>query len=328
MADQAQLDRLKQGVVVWNTWRNANRTTKIDLSDADLAGAHLDAANLSGADLNSADLSNAQLIEADLTDANLHHANLSHASLVNAHLRGAVCSHANLTRAQLYGTSLVGQMLGCANLTGAGLNNANLEGANLNSANLTGACLSIANLRNADLNGAILSGTDLCNANVSGADVGNIHWDPSSMRGKFLGIRGVDSCFGNALFKRAAADQDYLDTLEANWRHTWRIWLFKAWGCLDFGRSISRVAALGICIVSLFAALYYCWPTLLSTAPHASTWFTPYHYSLVTFTNFGVSNARPAQVISELLASIEVTMGYITLGLLLAVLSQKLARLS
>jgi hypothetical protein len=36
-----------------------------------------------------------------------------------------------------------------------------------------------------------------------------------TMRGYYLGIRGLDPCFGNAMFQRAAADQDFLDTLEA-----------------------------------------------------------------------------------------------------------------
>jgi hypothetical protein len=34
-----------------------------------------------------------------------------------------------------------------------------------------------------------------------------------AMRGCYLGIRGLDPCLGDAKFKRAAADQDFLDTL-------------------------------------------------------------------------------------------------------------------
>ena len=52
------------------------------------------------------------------------------------------------------------------------------------------------------------------------------------MRGRYLGVRGLNSCFGNALFKRAAADQDFLDTLEAHWKNDWRLLLFRAWGWL------------------------------------------------------------------------------------------------
>jgi len=327
MADQAQLSRLKQDIALWNTWRDASRSTKIDLSDADLTGAHLNKANLSGADLSGADLSNAELIEADLSDANLHNANLTKARLVSAHLLRANCSLVNLTKAQLYGATLVGQKLSHANLTGAILNNSDLSGADLEGANLTEANLSIANLSNANLIDARLSGTDLCNADLSGADVFNTHWDPARMRGKFQGLRGADSCVGNALFKRAVADQAYLDELEAHWQGTWRMWPFNVWGWFKFGQSISRVVFFGICIVILFATTYYIWPTLLTTT-NARTWFTPCHYSIVTFTNFGVTNAHPAQAISEMLASVEVTMGYVTLGLMLAVLTQKLARLS
>jgi hypothetical protein len=41
------------------------------------------------------------------------------------------------------------------------------------------------------------------------------------MRGCFAGIRGPDSYYGNRVFVRDAADQDYLDTLERQWNSRW-----------------------------------------------------------------------------------------------------------
>jgi Ion channel len=148
------------------------------------------------------------------------------------------------------------------------------------------------------------------------------------MRGRYLGIRGIDSCFGNALFKRAAADQDFLDTLEARWRGNWRLQLFRVWGWLDYGRSMWRVAAFGFAVTSLFAGIFYLWPTLLDYRQSADTWFTPYYYSVVTFTTLGFGDVRPARTAGEILAALEVIIGYVTLGLLLAVLAEKLARRS
>ena len=84
----------------------------------------------------------------------------------------------------------------------------------------------------------------------------------------------------------------------------------------------------GLAVISLFAAIFYLWPKLLDYRESAHTWFTPYYYSVVTFTTLSFGDVRPAVAIGEVLAAIEVVIGYITLGLLLAVLVEKLARRS
>ena len=49
MANAEQLEILKQGVEVWNTWREENPHVPIDLAGAELMGVHLEKANLSHA---------------------------------------------------------------------------------------------------------------------------------------------------------------------------------------------------------------------------------------------------------------------------------------
>ena len=56
MANQEQLDILKQGGEVWNRWRESCPDTPVDLGEADigrvdLSGADLSETNLSGANL-------------------------------------------------------------------------------------------------------------------------------------------------------------------------------------------------------------------------------------------------------------------------------------
>src|ERR1051326_1912866 len=105
MANPEHLEILKQGVKVWNKWREEHADTqpdlnKADLKDIDLRGASLMRAHLSadlfGADLRYADLTSANLRLARLTDSNLSGANLSDANFSGAILRGANLSHANL----------------------------------------------------------------------------------------------------------------------------------------------------------------------------------------------------------------------------------------
>jgi uncharacterized protein YjbI with pentapeptide repeats len=92
MANQEQLDILKQSVEAWNKWRVENPNLPIDLSHTDLFEADLSHADLSHADLSHADLFDADLSHADLFDADLSHADLSHANLSKAYLAHYSCT--------------------------------------------------------------------------------------------------------------------------------------------------------------------------------------------------------------------------------------------
>src|SRR5436189_17359 len=86
----------------------------------------------------------------------------------------------------------------------------------LRESSLTGANLSRADLDGADLSGANITGANFSLANLSNTQLSDVVWRLHAMRGQYLGVRGLESSFGNALFKRAAADQDFLDTLQAH----------------------------------------------------------------------------------------------------------------
>jgi uncharacterized protein YjbI with pentapeptide repeats len=180
MANPEHLEILRQGVEVWNDWRDTEPSVIPDLSEADLYRASLIEANLSGADLIRANLNQADLRLANLTQAtlvvtnlngaNLDGANLNRANLYGANLRGAHLSEdANLSEADLSGADLSEARLGRANLYGADLNGANLSGANLSGADLSGA-----NLSEARLYGAQLVGTNLENAVLNGCHIHGI----------------------------------------------------------------------------------------------------------------------------------------------------------
>lgn len=148
------------------------------------------------------------------------------------------------------------------------------------------------------------------------------------MRACYLGVRGLDSSFGNALFKRAAADQDFLDTLEAHLKGSRRMVLFRAWGIIDYGRSLVRVAVLSFGLAALYGAVYRMFPGILNYQQSAKTWFTPYYFSIVIYTTLGFGDVRPARLAGEIIVASDVILGYTTLGLLLAVLGQNIARRS
>src|SRR3954447_7404155 len=154
MADEEHVALLRQGVEVWNKWRQKNPDVKADLHDADLSGADLDRANLGGANLGG---------------ANLRRANLNGADLRRANLGGAILNGADLGGAILRRADLGGAILGGANLRRADLGGANLNGATLNGADLGGAILNGASLSSADLSRATLYETVFGDTNLTRA---------------------------------------------------------------------------------------------------------------------------------------------------------------
>ena len=112
VANPEHVEILKQGVKVWNKWREENPETKPDLSGAHLLGAILQRADLSGADLNGAFLRQAHLYGADLSKANLKNAILVGATLSKANLTGADLTGANLASCSMNeGTIVEGAIL-------------------------------------------------------------------------------------------------------------------------------------------------------------------------------------------------------------------------
>jgi hypothetical protein len=121
MANQEQLELLKQGKEVWNNWRRENPEVTPDFMDA-----VLEYHDLNGVDLSDARLINADLIEADLTNTDLSHAVLINANLVEADLSGADLSHAllintNFGHATLNGANFSYAMMGQTHLNGVDL---------------------------------------------------------------------------------------------------------------------------------------------------------------------------------------------------------------
>ena len=72
MANQEQLDLLKQGSGIWNAWRYQHLDVRLNLSGADLSGANLFRANLSGANLSRTTLVGTNLTGTTLKDCNIY----------------------------------------------------------------------------------------------------------------------------------------------------------------------------------------------------------------------------------------------------------------
>ena len=152
MANLEHLAILKQGVGVWNEWREKNSDVEIDLSEADLhmadlAGVSLSYANLNKVNFESANLCGADLRAAELGSAKLNGTDLRWADLFNANFRNASLNHVNLRKAELH--------------------NVNLDEAELGGAYLFDTIFIDASLHKADFSWAYMGGTVFVASDIS-----------------------------------------------------------------------------------------------------------------------------------------------------------------
>jgi len=209
MANDEHLNILRQGVQVWNRWRedhpeitpdlekakidipdlrgiNLHKThmrwawfnsadfTGADLRDTDFGYAHVAGSTMDSADLRGAYLREAALMDTKFRNADCRQAILSGASLIGADLSGANLEHAMISdRALLMQAKLHQARLAAANLATSDLSNAELIGADLTGANLNQAFLQGANLTDANLTSAQLFRTDLADAQLTRANLTN-----------------------------------------------------------------------------------------------------------------------------------------------------------
>ena len=148
MANKEHLKVLKQGLVVWNNWREENPKIKPNLSYANPGLAYF-------VDVNS----RMELKVEDFHGADFSGTNLNGTTLVSAKLSGADFHEAKLIGTNLSAADLSGTNFRGADLTGANLVGANLSGADFRQANFLQTNLIMAHLSKADLSEARLFNT-------------------------------------------------------------------------------------------------------------------------------------------------------------------------
>lgn len=308
--------------------------------DVSLEGATLAGLDLSDLDLYGCDLKMADLTGADLSGARLFGADLRRARLVGAKLDGADCTCADFAGARLDEASFEGAGLGrailrnaaapCASFARASLVDADLEDASLSAADFTGARLVGANLDGVDLERATLDGADLTNASIQAT-----HLDRASMRGtevrslrgyrtaSFLqtDVRDIDFS-SNHLLREFISDQNYLDEFRRQGRAyevLYRVW----WLTSDCGRSVARWSACAAILAVLFSIVF---TQVDIDYGENRTWLSPIYFSFVTFTTLGFGDVVPRSAVAQLAVMAEVVCGYVMLGGLLSLVTNKLAR--
>ncbi len=300
------------------------------LHRVDLKGVDLARADLSGADLFGADLAGVMLFGAKLAGAILQSANLEGAELTGADLSQANLREAKAARAGLGGARLEGAALFQADLRGATLTQAGLAGADLRCADLTGARARESDLEGADLTQACLRDCDLEHARVRGT-----RFDRADLRGSRLrGVRGYEKAAwigadfrdvdftGAWLLRRFAMDQNFIEEFKSRDRAS--LWAYRVWWLTsDCGRSVLRWTALTAIFAFLYAGLY---GVVGIDFGRYETFLSPLYYSIVTLTTLGYGDVVPSTLGGQIVAMLEVITGYVMLGGLITIFSNKFGR--
>ena len=315
--------------------RDAEGKPTTDLRAIPLAGKDLSGLDLTGLDLTEADLSGANLKNARLSRAVLRYAVLMGATLEGAELLGADLSGANLNDcravragfgrieargASFFNAQLDGSTFIDAVLSGADFRAARLRGARLRKADLREADFSRADLREADLGLSTVAGASFERADLRGARLRALQ---GYRRASWIGVDLRDVDFTGAYsLRRHVMDENYL--FEFRTRSRWSAFLYWLWWLTsDCGRSLWRWAAWNFLVMGFFALAY---ARAGVQAAHPHTALTPLYYSVVTFTTLGYGDVVPVTATAQVLAMVEVVLGYLGLGGLLAILANKMAR--
>lgn len=292
----------------------------LNLAGANFVGANLSEADLSGANLFKADFNKASLINAILADAEMTGADLSEANLENAHAERAGLGMAKLRKTRLFNSTLAD-----ATLTKADLSEADLRHANLNRVRMREAVLC-----RADCTGADFRGADMAHSDFSGAIMNESDLRDSQLRlttgfetAKWYGVDIRDINFSGAYrLRRFVVDENYLKEFRdvSRFNHmVYSLWSITS----DCGRSLFRWCLWVIGIVLLFSVLYG-----FSGVDYGKydNWIGPFYYSVVTITTLGYGDIIPATPVARILSICEVLIGYVMLGGLLSLFTNKMAR--
>lgn len=300
------------------------------LVEVDLSGLDLSEADLSYAELIGCNLRGARLVRANITGSLLSDTDLGGAELLGAQLDGVELSNANLSRAGLleasaveavfFGARCEGASFNGADLTRAEFRAADLIGAGFINCDLTGANFTTANLRGGDLSEAILEGASFHEADLQGARLRKVTDYATS---DWINADITDADFTGAWnVRRHIQDVNYIHEFRTQSRsHEMLYYLW--WVTSDCGRSLLRWT-LWSCLIAFVYAVAYTRADIdwgVHDGPISGLYF-----SVVTFTTLGFGDVLPKSTGAEALVMSEVILGYLSLGGMMSILSDKMAR--
>jgi len=289
MANSEHLTILNNGLQLWSDWRKNNPEVQPDLSRINLSGFNFTGINF--------------------TDTNLLGTNFSESVLADANFEGA-------------------------NICWTNFDNAILQRASFRNTKLLDSSFKHSDIRWVDFKGADIIGADFSSSQVSG-----VKYD-KEMKCQRVNVM---NCYDSQRFVRHVLELNFIE--ETKERLPIKYWLWKLTS--DCGRSIGQWAFISVIAAMFFGVIFAEYPvwqwlpnwlqsTLTAIGPEmrhsnpeiSEGWFTPYYFSIVTFTTLGFGDVTPINTAGQIWLALEVVLGYIMLGGLITLFATKMVRQS
>ena len=318
------------------------KNNKLPQGVKDISGLDLEGMDLSGQDLSLINCENVDFRNSTLKGTIFFKANLKNALLNGADIHEADFTGADLTGARL--DNVIGREVGFgaaklhnatffeADLHATTFTKSDLRNADFRCADMTACRLREADMRGADFTEATLQYADLSLTKVARARFDNADLKQSRLRSlvgyeraSWIGtdIRDINFA-GGYLLRRFIMDQNYLKEFKERsplCNVLYWLWLITS----DCGRSMFRWLLWTALITLFFAWLYTLTGIDYGRFP---TPLSPLYFSIVTLTTLGYGDIVPKNMLGQIVAMLEVMTGYLMLGGLLSILSNKTARRS
>lgn len=213
----------------------------------------------------------------------------------------------------------VGKYYDHTDLRGIDLSNKLLRNVNLSDIDFFGANLSNTTIERSSLTNSWLSCTDISGTTFEWTKMDGVILDDVTFnnRTKFLGINLTSIDFTLAsLLQDLAVGQQKIEHLE---RRSPFFATFLKWTC-DYGRSFRKFLICCIGAILMFSLLYYLVPNTINSSEFSSCLY----FSALTFMKIGHADIHPTSDIGRIITIAEVSIGYIMLGLLVAIFSRRM----
>jgi uncharacterized protein YjbI with pentapeptide repeats len=214
---------------------------------------------------------------------------------------------------------MVGKYYGRVDIRGVRLVGENLSGVNLNKidfygANLEDSVFSGADLTNSWLSESNIRGTDFSWAKMDGVLIDNVDFDH---RTRFGGVNITTINFTLAtLLHDLAVSQQRIQHLEQ--RHPILAKFFRI--TCDYGRSFERFLVCCFSTILFFSLLHALIPNTLNVRG----FWNSFYFSITIFTTLGYGNIHPISTLGRIFVITEVSVGFLMLGLLVAILARRI----
>ncbi len=286
---------VQHNVSEWNEWR---QSAIIDSVNGSSLSILLEAADLSGFTLSGVDLG-----YSEMEWSNLDSGDFSDANFTGAHLDNAFLKNTCFRRAVFIDAEMVGVCLDYADIRDTDFGDANIKSADLNGSRIEGATF-----ESAIVDSETQLWTKHCDrlTDFTGVALGSMRIEPR-LRMKLE---------GNI---RRGHWQDWYKM------HPYLSWPARIfWLMSDYGQSTIRIIISFCANTVIFGVIYYLYPWLIKDSGGIESssllrFVRSIYFSIVTMTTlgFGDIHANPTSILSHIVLSLHVCIGYILLGVII-----------